>query len=184
LINTSQEDSQEISHFVYCYLTPQKGRNRAYHNYYDLMYSIRSIYKFYKDPFDITIIGDLPDYINDLSNIKFIPFDDTRTNNYNNTQINLLHKQLIASDLYNEFIDINDDIIFIKDTYKKDLEYRYNIGKMRSFKDEDVLSNYAKVLKNCTILLHKDIINYSAHCPTIFNSELFKDMNKKYDLSI
>jgi len=171
------------SHFIYCYLPTQKGNNIQYQNYYDLMYSIRSLYKFYKDPFDITIIGKLPDYINEneLPNgVQFIYYKDDLNSS---TQINITNKQLIMANLFEEFIDINDDIIFIKDVYRKDLEFHYNIGKIRTFKKGENVTGFGKILKNLVDILGPDIINYSSHTPKLFNSLKFKNMIKKYDTS-
>jgi len=172
--------NDEITHFVYCYKNPEgKEFNR-----YDLMFSLMSIRRYYKDSYDITIIGELPDYIDiESSDINFIPFNMRRENG--NTQSNIFRSILEICKIYERFVSIDDDMIFLKNAYKKDIEKLYHEGeyKEENGKFIDFGDSYQDAL-SCTkkLLNVEKMYILDTHIPIFINSQTMLDMVKNLNV--
>ena len=164
----------KITHFVYPY---KYGKDD---NYYDLLYSIRSLYKHFKEPFDVTIIGELPDY---LDSVTFIESASDKTLS---PQVNITNAQIKACSLYDEWVDMNDAIYLIKDTTLEDIKHLYSIGEL-NYRKEAPPKSYLKTLMNAYTLLKergKPTVNYASHIPLYFDSKMFLDMVDECNLSL
>lgn len=171
-----QKDEVKVTHFVYPYRLSEGD------NLYDLQYSIRSLYKHFKDPFDVTVIGALPPYLDETKGVRFIPLPPLG----NRPQINITNAQITACCLYDEWVNMNDDHIFVNDFVIDDFKHLYSIGMIRHGRDSNPpLRSFAHKLKNAMMLLedlNKPTVNYANHIPVIFNSRMFLDMVRDCDL--
>lgn len=172
------KEAKKVTHFVYPY---RLGKEM---NIYDLQYSIRSIYKHFKEPFDVTIIGELPYYLDEFKEgLKYIPLPPLG----DKPQINITNAQIVASCLYDEFMDMNDDFIFVNDFVVDDFRHLYSLGvNIKQNKDTAIpIKSYGHKLKNCQVRLtqlSKPTVNYACHLPVVLNSKMFLDMVRDCDL--
>jgi hypothetical protein len=93
---------------------------------WELKYSIRSLYKYYQEPFDITIIGEIPSWINSTE-IRCISYDNSSEKSIANR---LYEKYLMAAEIYNEFIVIHDDMFLMNPVNEKDIQKLYYLHEL------------------------------------------------------
>ena len=175
-IQKNEVTNTKVTHFVYPYLcTEGEG-------YYDLMYSIRSLYKYFKGDFDVTLVGDKPNYYNG----KYIP--RIHVPKYS-PQVNTLILFDTIADIYDEFIVINDDMILINDCTKSDFTKQYHINNdLNGFDNPNIElidSFYTTTLLNAYTLLKsekKPTKSFSAHVPHFIESKKLKTLISKFDL--
>ncbi len=155
----------EPTHFVYIYKEPTDPRFG-----WELLYSIRSIYKNFKEPFDITIIGDIPKWINQeiciCINENYLKLP--------NKQHRITSKIILASTLYEEFVIMHDDIYITRPITIEDIkDDRYiNIFSKTQILNYDVkmIDTFMEQLYYTLQILQKlgkeCIYNYATHTPT------------------
>jgi hypothetical protein len=152
---------------------------------WELKYSLRSLYENAAFNFDITIIGDIPDWIN-RDEVKCIEFDNNNIEAQRQTKIN--QKILKASELYDEFLLFNDDIILMKLIAINELK------KTRYMQTELKFNSKPKVHQNTFLmqiyntyqkLQEKEInnsTNFVTHTPHFYESKIINDLKEIIDL--
>jgi len=167
-------------HIVYPYKIPQDKRFG-----WELKYSLRSLEKNFKEDFDVTIIGEIPDWI-DTTKVTCVLFDNDHLDCQRQSKIN--QKILKASEFFEEFIVFNDDIYLMKETSLQDLkiprriqdlDFDFRVPKQpKSFKAQ--LRNSYYVLKDLG-KQHKK--NFVSHCPHFYKTGNIKEIQKFIDLA-
>jgi hypothetical protein len=133
----------------------------------ELKYSIRSIEKYFKEPFELWILGELPNWIN-THKIKHIS-----SYNKNFKQVNKCRLFDIAHHLPEDedIIWMNDDIFLLSDIDTNKLKtqwYLEDLKKAKSRKGNNwtkklfITSDFLESI-NCTTY------NFECHIPTIYN---------------
>ncbi len=169
-----------MTNFVYPYIIP---KNPVFG--WELMYSIRSIYKNFEGEFSITLIGEIPDWIN-REEINCIEFN----NNYYGKRVasRTNQKLLLAADAFSDFVWMNDDIILINKCSKEEVQIPRYIGdRLRYTKDEKGLNTFKKLMRYTWFELQKlnkpNNFNYSSHIPIWYQSDKIKELSKKFNLT-
>jgi hypothetical protein len=157
---------------------------------WELFFSIRSLYKYFTDPFDITIIGEIPRWIEPSSrNLKLIEYDDYPLKEI--PQANALNKLNIISEIYDEFVIIHDDMYLIDFVDGQEIkEVKYYADDLYLFEDE----NNLKSIKEKTFRSHlwysykklKELNkphfrNFSTHAPFFLESKKLKEVLKAFE---
>jgi hypothetical protein len=101
--------TSEVAHFVYPYIIPG---HPAFG--WELLYSIRSIYKNFRGPFDITVIGEIPDWIDSME-VRCIMYDNSDPKRFPRVQTRTNQKYMLAADMYDSIIVIHDDQYLIQE---------------------------------------------------------------------
>lgn len=146
-------------------------------NNVELLYSLRSLknIKHWK----VFIVWFKPDWI---KNIIHIPADDP----YKVKSLNALHKIKIACNnkrISEEFVLMNDDFYILKPTEIKYFN-RWTIESHIKYRDKKFqsMSKYCQNLEK-TFALFPKWLDFSLHCPIIYNKQMFLDMCEKYDMN-
>lgn len=131
----------------------------------EIKYSLRSLNKYFKDSFEIYIIGYKPEYINN-KNIKHIPFFDSKEMS---VASNSSAKLKIAREILNKpFIWIYDDVYLLKDSYLNDLKKRTIIENLDKVKNKGDNTTWKKKLWNTYDALKSKKYsgyNFATHLP-------------------
>ena len=166
----------KIWHFVYPYKMVEDPFG------WELKYSIRSIYKNFKGKFHITVIGDIPDWI-DQSKIRCIELNNININAQRQTKIN--QKIMKATELYDDFILMNDDQYIMRTITPQEL-----IKPRRWYNDvntKDVKTIFKIQVANTIHQLELNGNNWRqnmvSHCPFYYESDKLKELNKKICLT-
>ena len=164
--------------------------NTKYVFWRELLYSIRSVEKFYPDHGNIWIVGDKPEWIH---GVKHIPHPSQQTNNQVKKTNNINERLFLAAN----HPEVSDDFIWMADDYcivnpvtdsfiKKNIISRgnYNDASYRNTLEKYYKGRnhpYKKLLKHTLELTKKKGFtswDYEAHCPFVFNKEkLLKTFN-------
>ena len=153
------------------------GKQSPFANW-ELRYCLRAIEKHLKNYRDIYIVGEFPNW---LQNVTHIPGKDTSSH-----EINIMRKILLACDvdkISDEFILFNDDHFLIKDVDACTYPYYYYDDLWRKV----IGSSYRESCNNTrNILLQNNfpIKHYDIHCPIIYNKSAFKQCMNTYDWNI
>lgn len=134
----------------------------------ELKYCLRGIEKYIDDP-EITIIGDKPAWI---KNVSHIPFKDNVQNGFRSR--NIYQKIMLANF---DFLFFNDDH-FLLEPFSPDT-YHYS-GTIKGELLNRTENSYLRTLKN-TFDLYGDIKNFDTHCPIFYRREVLEkiDLNWK-----
>ena len=167
-------NENKVWNIVYPYRIPKENID----NCYELRNSFRSIYKNFKGDFKITLIGDIPDWVN-RKEVICIELDNLKITAQRQTKIN--EKIMKATEYYDDFIVFNDDIYILKET--KPFEFciprihQTNLGN-REFNTifEKQTFNTIKELEKINIF---NKLNTVVHCPYWYQSEKIEEINKK-----
>jgi len=145
---------------------------------WELKYSLRSLYTNILFDFDITVIGDIPTWLN-CEEVNCVELNNHKINAQRQTKIN--QKILKAFDFYDEILVFNDDIIVTNEVSFKELSIpRVMPGKLNFSKNS--IPRYGSFLAqmyNTFFELkekgfqHKN--NYVTHTPHFYTKE---NMNK------
>lgn len=177
------------THFVYPYIVPKDPRFG-----WELMFSIRSIYKFFeggKGNFDITIVGEKPQWLNtDHPDIKFIPMDNNDPIKYPRVQFRTAQKILAAAELYSDIVVMHDDFYFIRNIFSEEVMIpRFVDSQMdynNSTEETKRLNMFQKQMRNTSNLLKKlnkpHLTNFASHTPMYFESDKLKELNKIFPI--
>jgi len=165
-----------MTHFVYSYVYPKNKDER-----WELLYSIRSVYKNYDGEFDITIIGDIPDWIN-REEVRCIDYDNSDIK-YKEARLN--DKLIFASTLYNEFVTIHDDQYMFNKVKLSDIKNtRYRVKRHSHYLEYDYkLSNFES-RQIATSRLCKELgvswtYDYSTHTPSYVKKSIIDKVLSK-----
>ena len=173
-----------MTHFVYPYSIPRDPRFG-----WELVYSLRSIYQFYKDPFDITIIGEIPSWIN-TREVKCIELYNSDPVLFPRVQSRTNEKILTAAEIYDDIVVMHDDYYLIDNCYKKDFtQIRYLSNTMHyNFSEEESkrLTMFQKQLrytsKRLKSLNKSYTINFATHAPFYYESNKLNYLQKIFPL--
>ncbi len=173
-----------ITRFVFPYIIPNSPVFG-----WELMYSIRSIYKNYKDPFTITIIGEIPNWIN-TSEVKCIQFDNNHYGKRVAARTN--QKLLLAADAYSDVYDnilwMNDDVYLVNECSLDDFKVpRYISDKLKYTDSKKGLNTFKKLMRYTWFQLKElgkpNNFNYANHCPIYYESKRLKELNDVFNLT-
>ncbi len=131
----------------------------------ELRYCLRGIEKFIDNP-EITIIGDKPYWIR---NVTHIPFKDNPLFKYKSRNI---YEKIKG---HENFLFMNDDHFLLKRWENK---YHYS-GTIKGQFNNVVGGAYKQTLQN-TLDVYGDIKNFDTHCP-IYYKELYIDERSSVD---
>lgn len=143
----------------------------------ELKYSLRSL-KFIKHG-KIFIVGHRPGFLNHVIHVHF----SERTHK---KQFNVISKLLTVCKLdrlSDDFILMNDDFFFLKETEIK--KYLYD-SSIKSLQNKTPRTQYGKALQNTIEYLnnnHLPFNNFEIHYPMVFNKHKFLELFSSLDLS-
>jgi len=170
-----------VTHFVYPYIIP---KNPIFG--WELMFSLRSLEAHYKEDFDVTIIGEIPNWIKDTSLIA-IQFSN---NDYGlRVQSKTNQKILLAADLYPDMVLMHDDYYLIKNCTKEDFtKIRYLSDKLNySPHSDNGLTRFQKQIRYTYFQLKKRqkrfTYNFCTHAPFYYQSDKLKELHKEFNLT-
>jgi len=138
--------------------------------YEELRYALRSIEKNCNFAFDVTIIGEKPQW---AKNINHVPYDDSAHKRYEN----LFNKIHIAMDMFEEFIWWHDDEFLLKPQSFEDLKkvyYLQDLKKVKKFGNR-WFQQQLKFFKEEMEKMGLPAYNYCSHTPFYFNSKELKE---------
>ena len=145
----------------------------------ELLMTLRSIERNFKNDFQVVIIGDRPEWLSD----EAIHIDAPCISN--NPQVDVINKiKLAIADerVSNSFIWTNDDIYFVSPVMVSDIQFLTAHGRLE--KSEPAKTKY-QVNKNRTIDLLKSMglsnFNYSTHTPFFFEKEKLVELFETFD---
>lgn len=137
---------------------PLKNQN----DYTELKYSLRSIDKFLKKPYQVLIIGErLPDWITNVTLIMVPDFP-------NKKQLTIKYKIMAALEHSEEIFFMNDDVYFLKQTDPKSHPYYFH-GDLVA-----VGEGGARPLRSELTILNKPTKNFDGHFPLIYKRDFKK----------
>ena len=179
----SNEKSIDNVHIIYPYRLPKN----AYNDGWELRYSLRSLEKNLNFNFDVTIIGDIPKWIN-KENTICIQLNNHNIQAQRQTKIN--QKILKATELYENFVVMNDDIIIMN---KIDFEQFCMPREMEKKLSENMIdkvgkntfaaqmANSIKKMKDAEFTQY--LKNYVTHTPHYYETNIIKEIQEKIDLA-
>lgn len=160
------------------------GKGSLWGNNKELRYSLRSVAKYLKGYDKIFIIGECPDW---AQNVIHIPCEDK---NGVNKDKNIFDKIMVACQderLSDDFFFMNDDVFLLKPIDAATFPY-YNHNSLREKADalpdqeyyRNTLTNTIRVLRARNLpRLHFDI-----HVPIVYNKYKFMDVVGSYDWTV
>lgn len=150
----------------------------------ELRYSLRSIDQYF-DHRDVFIVGDLPDWI---QNVNHIDVKDVFAKVHGGKFKNVIRKIIGACQddrVSEDFVLMNDDFFFLK---KTDGIVPYASGSLQSLINRygaNDRNQYLNALKRTMRLLNKagisDPVNYAVHYPIVFNKKKFLQLTDEVD---
>lgn len=158
--------------------------NGSHWNDNELRYSLRSLVKFGSNFRSVIIIGDKPEWI---QNIIHIPFENPT--NYNHEH-NIYEKILVACKSHSvseNFLMWNDDYFLTAPIDCSNYPYYYNCPLSESVKARLRFDGYAISLDNSRRKLEEwkcKTFNYDIHCPIIYNKKVFVETVGAVDWSV
>ena len=169
------------THFVYPYIIP---KNPAFG--WELQFSIRSLYKNFKGDFDITVIGEIPRWL-DTTKVLAIQFDNS---NYGlRVQSRTAQKLLLAADIYDEIVFIHDDYYLIEPCTIEDFKTIRHLSTNLKYNpnSENNLTRFQKQIRYTYFRL-KDLgkrytYNYATHSPFYYESKKLKEIDRIFNLT-
>lgn len=132
-------------------------------DYTELLFSLRSIEKFFIPPYEVVIVGErLPDWITNVTQI-IIPDLPGRK------QFNIKRKIYSALEYSNPIFFMNDDVFLLEvtDGYSYPYYYQGNLQNQGEAGARPLLTNLLR--------LKKDIKNFDIHQPLVYDYQ-FKDV--------
>lgn len=169
----------ETTHFVYPYIIPKDPVFG-----WELLYSIRSIYQNFKDPFDITIIGEIPSWVN-TAEIKSIQLDN---NYFPRVQSRTNQKFLVAAEMYPDIVVMHDDYYIMNSCGRTDLTQIRHLPQLLNYNlmGDIGLTRFQREIRHTYFELKKlnkpYTRNFCTHTPFYYQSDKLFELNKKFDL--
>lgn len=134
-------------------------------DYDELMFSLRSVEKYIKKPYQVVIIGDLlPDWI---TNVVHINLPDVK----NKKQLSIRRKILAALTYADEVLMMNDDIYFLQPT--KTFPYYWS-GMLKHYSEAGT-----RQLEKRLTELDKPVKHFDNHYPIIYKQD-FKIASEEF----
>ncbi len=172
-----------MTHFVYPYIEHQHPVFG-----WELMYSIRSLYVNFEGNFDITIIGEIPDWIDSsANNLRCVEFDNTHWGKRVQSRTN--QKLLLAADMFTDLVLMHDDFYLVNKCTLDDFKEVKHISTTLSYnrEHEQGLNTFKKQIRHTYFQL-KDLgkrynVNYANHAPFYFQSERLKEIDQKFNIT-
>lgn len=146
----------------------------------ELRYSLRSIEKHLTGVDKIYIVGERPDF---LQNVIHIPYEDT----YACKETNIYKKVLRAcqeESLSQEFLFFNDDHFILRDFNVDEFPFFYKSDLYATIQKLRPTNRYRKYLDKTMRVLHSLRLptkNFDTHTPIIYNKQTFLEIMPKYD---
>ncbi len=173
-----------MTHFVYPYKIPSDPRFG-----WELVYSLRSLYQYYDDPFDITIIGEIPKWIN-TREVRCIQLENSDPELFPRVQSRTNEKILVAADIYPDMVIMHDDYYLIDVCTQEDFKtIRYLSDDMFydwSPEEDKRLNQFQKRLRYTSKRLQElnkpFIRNFATHSPFYYQSDKLKELQKVFPL--
>lgn len=152
---------------------PYKKESR---NGLELKYALRSIVKYLSGYDEIFIVGDKPDWIQNIIHIKFNDDPSVKERNICNKILKACEDERVSDD----FIMWHDDHFLLKPLNTKDFKRWYDTTLTEAHKK--ATKGYKKAIENTLSILISDTNytpkrNYDIHTPVIFNKNLFHYLN-------
>jgi len=147
---------------------------------------MRSLYQNLEGEFDITVIGDIPDWI-DQDEVRCIEFDNHHLEVQRQTKIN--QKILKARSQYSEFLVMNDDIYIMEKMSQEEIKIpRRNIAELNyDFSRYKGGNSFIAQMKNSffklTDLGRPANINWVSHTPHFYETEKINEIMEEIDLA-
>lgn len=149
----------------------------------EIRYSIRSLQEHIFQVRDVYIIGELPDF---LQNVKHIPFVDEHQ--FKETRIALKVLEVCNTSLISEdFLFMNDDHFLLADYGPFEFPYFHKESISATAQARRFQDSYRKSLLNTYMALTKNghlTHNYDVHCPIVYNKARFSQMFELYDWEV
>ena len=155
---------------------------KSHSGFDELKYAVRSIEQNLKEDFRLVIIGEAPEWLNlENKDVLFIPTKRNDTAAFTNCldANNKMNKLLLNEDISSDFIITYDDIYFLKNTTKTDLETVYAKGDGNT----TASSIWSKLLlQTCNHLKvkGKTQFNFETHTPRLINKKNMTEVYKTY----
>lgn len=143
----------------------------------ELRYSLRSLQ--FIDHKKIFIVGHRPGFLKNIIHIKY--HERTHKKQYN--VINKIIEVCKCKNLSDDFILMNDDFFFLKETGIKKYLYDSDLGLLQK---RTPRTQYGNALQNTIDFLTKNklpILNFEIHYPMVFNKHKFLELFSSLDLS-
>ena len=171
---SSHDQNDEITHFFYPYISDVE-------NSWSLELSIKSIHKFYKSPYDITVIGDDPN----ITGIKYIHFQ--QSTQYS-AQSNTNNLRIKMAETVDSFVEIHDDMCFVKNTNVADIkQVRFNnvipmnIVDLIDFNIQSIFIR--RVIWGMFASSSSEYFNFATHTPCHYISSKVLEIEKLFNIS-
>jgi len=150
----------------------------------ELRYSLRSLEKHLKSPFEIVFVGDKPDWVQNVTHIPYTR-DNTKTSLWNTLRMMelFLEYQLRSGFQCDQFIRMYDDVYFLRDMTVEELKVTRVIRT-----PEEVMSIASggeiwrkQIFATVDELHQREYLGYltESHCPEVFS---VRKMNLVYSV--
>lgn len=134
-------------------------------DYTELLFSLRSIEKYLKKPYEVLIIGEvLPEWI---VNVTHINLPDVR----GKKQLSIRRKILAGLQYVDEFLFMNDDVYFLKPVIE--FSYYYH-GQLKQYSETG-----SRQLEKRLIELNKPTKVFDGHYPLMYDQR-FKEVSEQF----
>lgn len=133
----------------------------------ELRYCLRSIEQHLAGVGNVFIIGECPEW---LQNIIHIPFTEDPRNRYRDRNIMLKMSEACKDQrVSDDFLMVHDDHFLLADYEAGKFPY-YHMGPMNEGQGQ---YGYTKDNTKALLSLEESFNNYDCHCPIVFNKQLF-----------
>ena len=158
------------------------GNGSAWNNN-ELRFSLRSISRNLGNVRNVVVVGERPEFLND---VVHIPAEDI-FNPVVNADGNIITKVLAACNderVSDDFLFINDDHLVIKPVDVQDVPALHK-GDMTTFSDKYWKLNYwrGRLKRTMEVLISEGYpaMHYDCHTPILFNKNIFKEVVRRFD---
>jgi hypothetical protein len=141
--------------------------NRSYQKNIELKYCLRSIEKHLTGVGNVFIVGHMPEWV---TRCIHLPFEEDPRNRFRDRNIMLKMLEACKDDrVSDDFLMVHDDHFMLADYEAGKFPY-YHMGPMNEGQGQ-----YGETKQNTKSLLSftESFNNYDAHCPILFNKQLF-----------
>ena len=171
-----------MTHFIYPYILPKDPVFG-----WELMYSLRSLEANYNGDFDVTIIGEIPDWIK-TNSLLAIQFDNNDSQVLPRVQSRTNQKFLLAADIYPDMVIMHDDYYLINKCNKEDFTgIRYLAETLNYNTSENGLTRFQKQIRWTYFQLQEKNKpyrkNFCTHSPFYYKSSKLKELHLEFNLT-
>lgn len=134
-------------------------------DYTELKYSLRSIEKYLKPPYEVVIVGDhVPEWLTNVTNIQLPDVKGKK-------QWSIRRKILAALEYAKEILFLNDDVYLLKPA--ETFPYYYS-GTLKNYSESGSNQLYDQLLQK-----DKPVKNFDGHYPLIYDQR-FKEVSENF----